>query len=47
MPQLHETGYGRKFFDSQMPALIRAIERLAKAIEESNKKPPETPKKDD
>lgn len=37
MPQLHETLYGRKFFDSQLPALIKEIGRLADAIEESNR----------
>jgi hypothetical protein len=34
MPQLHETLIGRKFFESDLPRLIRAIENLAKAIEE-------------
>ena len=36
MPQFHETGYGARFFNHQMPSLIRAIERLAKAIEDSH-----------
>lgn len=34
MPQLHETMYGKRFFDSQLPALIKALERIAKALEE-------------
>ncbi len=35
-PQFHETGYGRTFFQSQLPRLIKAIERLADAIEKNN-----------
>lgn len=27
--QFHETGYGKRFFDSQLPALIKALNRLA------------------
>ena len=27
--QLHETMYGKNFFEHQLPALIRAINRLA------------------
>ena len=37
MPQFHETGYGRKFFDRQLPDLIKAMERIADALEEQNK----------
>ena len=32
-PQFHETGYGRTFFQSQLPNLIKAINRLADAME--------------
>lgn len=35
-PQFHESGYGKYFFNSGLPKLINAIDRLAKAIEESN-----------
>ncbi len=35
-PQFHETGYGRTFFQSQLPRLIKAIERLADAVEKNN-----------
>ena len=35
-PQLHETPYGRQFFDSQLPNLIKAINRLAEAVEKQN-----------
>jgi len=35
-PQFHETGYGRMFFQSQLPNLIKAINRLAEAIEKQN-----------
>ena len=32
----HNTGYGRRFFDQQLPELIKAINRLAIAQEKSN-----------
>ena len=35
-PQLHETPYGRTFFQSQLPNLIKAINRLADAMEKQN-----------
>ena len=35
-PQFHETGYGRTFFQSQLPNLIKVINRLAEAIEKQN-----------
>ena len=35
-PQFHETGYGRTFFQSQLPNLIKAFNRLAEAIENQN-----------
>lgn len=41
MPQLHETGYGKRFFDHQLPTLIdnlakiaENLEKLVKAIED-------------
>ena len=27
--QFYETGYGKRFFESQLPSLIKAINRLA------------------
>lgn len=36
MPRFHETGYGRKFFERQLPDLIRAVERVADALEKQN-----------
>ena len=36
-PQFHQSGYGRRFFESQLPYLIESINRLAKAVEESNR----------
>jgi len=33
MPQFHETGYGRIFFDSQLPRLIAALEKIAAHLE--------------
>lgn len=35
-PQFFETGYGKRFFKSQLPQLIKSINRLAGAIEEQN-----------
>ena len=35
-PQFFETPYGRRFFDAQLPNLIKAINRLAEAIEKQN-----------
>ncbi len=37
MPQFHETGYGKRFFDYQLPYLIKQITRIADALEEQNK----------
>ena len=36
MPQLHETYYGKRFFDVQLPALVKALEKIAKDLERSN-----------
>lgn len=36
MPRFHETGYGRKFFERQLPELIEAIKRVADALEKQN-----------
>jgi hypothetical protein len=35
-PAFHNTGYGRKFFEADLPNLIRGIGRLAEAIEKAN-----------
>lgn len=32
----HETVMGRRFYDVQLPSLIKSIDRLAKAVEEQN-----------
>jgi hypothetical protein len=29
MPEFHETGYGKRFFEAQLPKLIREIGRVA------------------
>ena len=34
--QFHETVYGKRFFEAQLPKLIAAINRLAEAIEHQN-----------
>ena len=36
-PQFHETPYGKMFFEVQLPNLIKAINRLAEAVEKQNK----------
>ncbi len=35
--QFHESVYGQRFFDMQLPKLIKAIERLAEATEQHNR----------
>lgn len=35
-PQFHQSGYGRTFFEAQLPELTKAINRNAKALEENN-----------
>lgn len=35
-PEFYQTGYGKRFFDAQLPRLINAIERLAAAVEKQN-----------
>lgn len=34
--QFHETVYGKRFFEVQLPKLTAAINRLAEAIEHQN-----------
>lgn len=36
MPEFHETVYGKRFFESQLPKLIKALERIADALEKQN-----------
>lgn len=36
MPQLHETKYGRKLFESDLPRLIKAMEKIGKELERLN-----------
>ena len=38
MPQFHETYIGKKTLDSNIPKLIRALERIADSLESINKK---------
>lgn len=37
MAQFHETMLGKRFFDGQLPTLIKMLERIAVALEEQNK----------
>ena len=32
-PQFFQTGYGRRFFDGQLPSLIKVLGRIAVALE--------------
>lgn len=36
MAAFHETTYGKRFFDSQLPKLIKSLERIADALEKQN-----------
>lgn len=36
MAAFHETQYGKRFFDSQLPKLIKSLERIADALEKQN-----------
>ncbi len=36
--EFHQTVYGKRFFELQLPSLIKAIERLASAVEKQNEK---------
>ena len=37
MAAFHETVYGKRFFDSQLPELIKTLKRIADALEKQNK----------
>lgn len=43
--QLHETVYGKNFFEYQLPSLIKAINRVADALEEQKSSAPRKDKK--
>jgi len=43
--QLHETVYGKNFFEYQLPSLIKAINRVADALEEQKSPAPSRDKK--
>ncbi len=45
-PEFHLSPYGKSFFESQLPRLINAIDRLAAAIEEQNGKKKEEKRND-
>lgn len=36
MSNLHETGLGKRFFESQLPKLIKELGRIADALEKQN-----------
>lgn len=38
MTEFHATGYGSRFYNGQLPALIHALERIANALEKISKK---------
>lgn len=33
MPQFHETGYGRKYYEHQLPEVMEQLKRIADALE--------------
>ena len=37
----HETTYGRRFFDAQLPHLIKALERIADGLPHTETAPPQ------
>ena len=39
MADFHETTFGKRFFDAQLPSLIGALERIAGSLETSGPKP--------
>jgi len=41
--EFHNTVYGRRFFDAQLPKLIGALERIATAMEQPRAAPGQTP----
>ncbi len=41
MTQFFQTGYGRAFFSAQLPALIKALERIADALKQKDEAPAE------
>lgn len=36
--KFHETVYAKKLFDNQIPKIIKALERIADALEKQNEK---------
>jgi len=36
MSEFHQTVYGRNFFESQLPTLIKSIQQVAEAIKAAN-----------
>lgn len=36
MPQFHETGYGQRFYNGQLPNLIDALEKIGKEMQRAN-----------
>jgi hypothetical protein len=43
-PKFFETGYGRKFYSSDLPRLIAALEKIADALAAIAARPPSDPK---
>lgn len=46
MAAFHETTYGKRFFDSQLPKLIKEFGRIADALEKKNEIKQEAKKND-
>ena len=47
MAAFHETRYGKRFFDSQLPKLIKALECVADVLEKQNENKNEEKKEHD
>ncbi|MGR5975280.1 hypothetical protein ACT7DE_09725 [Bacillus paranthracis] len=36
MPQFHETGYGKRFLEGQLPRLLKSLDTIAYELKRSN-----------
>jgi len=45
--QFFQTLMGRKFFEADVPRLVRAVERIADALEQLSQQPKQNEKKED
>ena len=38
MVEFYQTGYGRKYYEADLPRIIKALERIATALEQQNER---------